>query len=104
LLVVGALVDDGLTLAVTFIDRPGPRVEESCTQTVEHDVSKVATIDAHGSETTTISVSRTRGLELAGTGVVAVAVADFDSFDAPVNLWHRVLRRAARVNMTLLVQ
>jgi hypothetical protein len=54
-------------------------------------VSEVALIDANGREATAVSVRWAAGVELARTGVVAVAIAELDSFDVPVNLCHRKL-------------
>src|SRR5262245_15625274 len=93
LLVVRSLIDDGLTLAVPFIDRPRPPIEESRAEAVERDISEVPRLDAHRSKAATVTVRGSRGLELARAGVVAVTIADFDPFDVPVDLRHRVLRQ-----------
>jgi hypothetical protein len=53
-------------------------------------MSKVPLLYADGGEAATFSVCGTRGLELARTRVVAVAVADFNAFDVPINLRHGV--------------
>jgi hypothetical protein len=88
LLVIRSLIDDSLTLAVALINWPRPAVEESCAEAIERDISKVPLIDANGREAATVSVRGTKGLELARTSVVAIAIADLDSFDIPVNLCH----------------
>jgi hypothetical protein len=56
LLAVRPLIDDGLTLAVAFIDRSRPGVEEGCAEAIERDVSKVALIYMNGREAATVSV------------------------------------------------
>src|SRR5439155_13183607 len=93
LLAVRPLVDDGLTLTVALVDRSRPSVKEGCAAAIECHVSEVALIDANGREATAVSVRGAAGLELARTGVVAVAIAELDSFDVPVNLCHRNLRQ-----------
>jgi hypothetical protein len=65
-------------------------LEEGCAEAIERHVSKVALIDANGSEAAAVSVRRAAGLELARTGVVAIAIGDLDALDVPVNLCHRV--------------
>ena len=103
LLVVRPLIDDGLTLAVALVNRPRPAIEESCAEAIERDISKVSLIDAYGREAATVSVRGTRGLELARTSVIAIAIADLHSFDVPVNQCHGVLRQSDYpVNMVLL--
>jgi hypothetical protein len=92
---VRPLVDDSLTLAVALVNRSRPAIEESCAEAIERDVSKVSLIDANGREAATVSVRWTRGLELARTGVIAIAIANLDPFDVPVNLCHGVHRTTA---------
>jgi hypothetical protein len=62
----------------------------------------VAFVDENGREAPAISVRRTARLELARTGVVAVAIAELDAFDVPVNLCHGVLRQNYRMVAELL--
>jgi hypothetical protein len=93
LLVVGALVDYCLTLAVALKNRPGPAIEECCAEAIEHDVAEMSFVDANGGETAAVSVRGTRRLELARTRVIAVAIADLDSFDVPINVRHGALPR-----------
>jgi hypothetical protein len=90
LLAVRPLINDGLTLAVALVDRARPGVEEGCAETIERHVSKVALIDPNGREAPAVSVRGAACLELARTGVVAVAIAEFDSFDVPIYLCHLV--------------
>jgi len=102
LLLVRPLIDHGLTLAVALVNRSRPAVEESGAEAIERDVSKASLIDANGREAATVSVRRTRGLELTRTGVIAIAIGDLDSFDVPVNLCHGVLCQSAyTVNMVM---
>src|SRR5262245_37096178 len=68
LVVVRSLVDDRLTLAVTFVDRPGPAIEESRAEAIERDVSEVSLLYANGSEAAAVPVRGTTGFELARTG------------------------------------
>src|SRR5919108_2857745 len=88
LLAVRSLIDDGLTLAVALVDRSRPGVEERAAQAIERHVSKVALLDPNGREAAAVSVCRPGQVELARTGVVAVAIAELDSFNVPVNLCH----------------
>src|SRR5687767_10246772 len=88
LLVVRPLIDDSLTLTVALVNRPRPGIEESGAEAIEGDVSKVALIDPNSRETATVSVRGAGGLELARTGVIAIAIGDLDAFDVPVNLCH----------------
>jgi hypothetical protein len=83
---VGPLIDDRLTLAVALVDRSRPGIQESCAEAIELEVSKVSLVDPNGREAATVSVRGTRGLELARTGVIAIASADLESFDVPVNV------------------
>src|ERR687888_1782794 len=96
LLAVRPLIDNGLTLTVAFVDRSRPGVEEGCAEAIERHVSKVALIDANGREAAAVPVRGPACLELARTAVVAIAIAELDSFDVPVNLCHGVLRVACR--------
>jgi hypothetical protein len=84
------LIDDRLTLAVALVDWSWPGVEKRTAETVERHVSKVTLIDPHHREAAAVSVRGARRLELAGTRVVAVAIAELDTFDVPVNLLHGV--------------
>lgn len=93
LLAVCPLVDDGLAFAIALIDRSRPSVEEGCAEAIECYVPEVALIDTNDREATAVSVRGAAGLELARTGVVAVAIAELDSFDVPVNLCHPNLRQ-----------
>src|SRR5919197_5180666 len=86
LLAVRPLIDDGLTLAVALVDRSRPGVEEGCAEAIERHLSEVALVDANGREAAAVSVRGAACLELARAGVVAVAIAELDSFDVPVNL------------------
>src|SRR5262245_56553115 len=90
LLAVRPLINDGLTLAVALVDRARPSVQHGCAEASERHVSKVALIDPNGREAPAVSVRGAACLELARTGAVAVAIAEFDSFDVPVNLCHLV--------------
>src|SRR5262245_5114301 len=56
LLLIPALVDDGLTLAVAFVDGAWPGVDQGSAKAVEHHVAKVALIDPNGGEPATVSV------------------------------------------------
>jgi hypothetical protein len=56
LLAIRPLVDDGLNLSIALVDRSRPGVEESCAKAIEVNVSKVALIDADGSEAATVSM------------------------------------------------
>src|SRR5262245_5236663 len=56
LLAVRSLIDDGLTLAVTLVDRSRPGVEESAAEVIERHVSKVTLIDPNGREAAAMSV------------------------------------------------
>src|SRR5262245_2189991 len=97
LVVVRLLVDDSLTLAVAFVDRPWPAIEESCAEPIERDVSKVSLVDANGRKAATVPVRRARGFELARTGVIAIAVGDLDALDVPINQGHVSSVRATPV-------
>jgi hypothetical protein len=94
LLVVRSLIHDSLTLAVALVNRSRPAIEESCAETTERDVSKMSLIDANGREAATVSVRGTRGLELARTRVVTIAVGDLNPFDVPVDMSHGVLHQS----------
>src|SRR5688572_22295421 len=95
LLVVRPLIDNRLTLAVALVNRSRPAIEKRCTETIERDVSEVSLVDANGREAATVSVRGTRGLELARTGIVTIAIGDLDAFDVPVNLGHGSSSRAS---------
>jgi hypothetical protein len=56
LLAVRPLIDDGLTLAVSLVDRSWECLEEGRPEAIEHHVSKVALIDANGREAATVSM------------------------------------------------
>jgi hypothetical protein len=60
LFVVRTLVDDGLTLAITLVDRPGPPIEESRAEAIERDLSEVSLLYANGSEAAAVSVRGAR--------------------------------------------
>jgi hypothetical protein len=83
---VGPLIDDGLTLTVSLVNRSWPGVEEGCAEAIERHVSKMALIDPNGREAATVSVRGAARLELTRTAIVAVAVAELGSFDILVNL------------------
>ena len=51
-----SLIDNGLTLAVTLVNRSRPGIEKGCAEAIELDISKVALIYANGSEAATVSV------------------------------------------------
>src|SRR5262249_46802425 len=97
LLAVRPLINDSLALAVALVDWSRPGVEQRCAEAIERHVSKVALIDPNGRESPAVSVRGAARLELARTGVVAVAIAELDSFDGPVNLCHGLLRQNYRI-------
>jgi hypothetical protein len=84
------LVDDGLTLAVALVDRSREGVEERSAEAIECRVSEVTLIDPNNGKAAAVSVCGPECLELARTSVIAVAIAELDSFDVPVNLCHLV--------------
>ena len=92
LLAVRPLIDDGLSLSVALVDRSRPGVEEGGAEAIERHVAKVALVDTNGGEAAAVAVGRPTRLELARAAVIAVAIAELDSFDVPVNLCHGALR------------
>jgi hypothetical protein len=56
LLAISRLVDDDLTFAIAFVDRPRPGIEEGCAEPIEGHVSKMALINVNGREAPTVSV------------------------------------------------
>jgi len=81
---VGALVDDRLHRAVAFVDRARPGIGDREVEAVEPDVAEMAAVDVRRAEATAIALGRPR-LELAGTAIVAIAVAEIDAFEALVD-------------------
>src|SRR5262249_11203116 len=93
LVLIGTLVDDSLHRAVSFINRPRPRIQNGKAQPVEHNVGEVALLDAARHEPTAIALGRTP-FELARTAIIAVTTAERNSLYAPVN--HRFRPRGKR--------
>src|SRR5215472_3864048 len=81
---VGALVDDHLHRAVALVDRAGPGVEDGKAEAVERNLTKMAALNPAGLEAAAIAAAWAL-LELAGTAVVAIAVAEGDGLNAPVD-------------------
>jgi hypothetical protein len=81
---VGALVDDRLHLAVALVNRTRPRVEQGDAQPVQCYVAEMPLLDPHDLEAAAVAVGR-QGFELARTAVVAVAAAELDALDVPVD-------------------
>src|SRR5205823_1653572 len=88
--VARALVDHRLHGATALVDRARPGVEVERAEAVQADVAEMAFIDAERHHRAAITVLR-QGVELAGAAVIAVAVDEMRTFDAPRGLGHRVL-------------
>ena len=78
LLLVGALVDDRLTLAVAVMDRTRPGEERHPVQPVQPDVAEMPVVDPHGHGRTAITPAREL-VELARAAPIAAAGAQFRS-------------------------
>src|SRR5579872_1177634 len=84
LLWAGALVDNGLHLALSLVDGPRPLILNDGAQPVQFHLSEMAPVDPDDFNAMAIAVRRTR-FELAGAGVVATAVPEFNAFNIPVD-------------------
>jgi hypothetical protein len=91
LLGIRSLIDDGLNLAISFVDGSRPSVDDGSTKAIKSDISKIALVDLDGREAAAMSIRRLERLELARTTVVAVAVTELYSFYVPINLGQCVL-------------
>src|SRR5882672_2078063 len=84
LLRVCALIDDRLQLALGLEDRTGPRIQHCELQPRERHGAEMPVVDADYLETVAVPVIRPR-LELAGTGVDAIAARELIALDVPVD-------------------
>ena len=84
---IRTLVDDRLHLAVALEDRAWPGIEQGSAQPVERHLAEMSLVDAHDLEAAAVAVGRAR-FELARAAVVAVAVAELDALDVPVDHAH----------------
>src|SRR6266536_5481760 len=87
LLRCGALVDDGLQLAVALMQRPGEIHGSRENQAVELGALKVSLGDPHPHHTLAITLGR-QGIEIARTAKRAIAVLDPFAFETPVRCSH----------------
>src|SRR5262249_13575760 len=85
---IRARVDDDLHLPPTLEYRSRPCVDQRNLEPIELNVAEMPEVDAHHLESPAVTVRRQR-LELAWTGVDAVAAAELDSFDVPIDAVHR---------------
>ena len=87
LLLVSALIDDRLHRAVAFVDGARPGIHHGEAKAVKRDIAKVTAFDPAYFEAPAIAV-RGASFELAGTAVIAVAAAESDSLNVPINHFH----------------
>src|SRR6185437_15217771 len=83
----GALVQDEGGLAVTVMDRAGPAEDGDEAKLVETRAAVEAARDLHAGDRLAIAVGGKRA-ELAGAGVIAVAVDELFAVDLPLGIGH----------------
>src|SRR5438874_1157503 len=81
---VGTLVDNPLHRTVAFVHGARPSVQKGKAQSIEPDVAEMAALNPTHLEASAIALAGS-SLELTGTEVITVAVAERDSLDAPVD-------------------
>src|SRR6185437_4179110 len=81
------LVQDDGGLAVAVVDRAGPAEDGDEAELVKTRAAVEAARDLHAGDRLTIAVGGKRA-ELAGAGVIAVAVDEFLAVDLPLGIGH----------------
>src|SRR2546429_164177 len=70
--------------ALAFVARARPGIGNREVEAVEPEVAEMAAVDVRRAEAAAVALGRPR-LELAGTAIVAIAVAEIDALESPVD-------------------
>jgi hypothetical protein len=84
LLLARPFIDDHLHRAVALADRARPSIQDRVAEAVERDTAEVTALDPAYLKAATIALAGA-SFELAGTAVVAIAAAERNSLNTPVD-------------------